>query len=164
MSVTDWRTEWQTDRVQTYSPLQFHRWGTKKNFDDQKKLNFVLIYDFFILRSKIVVFRINIFAFIMFMGKTKIKLPKNSIFKKNWILNIVEWADISFDLLPQLLSLPQEVESYGFPTLNPRVLTGAFIRNKQTNFVTCWHLLIIYHLRTFCINIEEYMENVAPWN
>ena len=37
-------------------------------------------------------------------------------------------------------------------------------RNKQTNFVTYWHLLIIYHLRTFCINTEEYMENVAPWN
>ena len=46
---------------------------TKKNFDEQKKLNFVLIYNFFILRSKIVVFSINVFAFIMFMGKIKRK-------------------------------------------------------------------------------------------
>ena len=33
---------------------------------------------------------------------------------------IVEWADISFDLPPQLCelpSLPQKVGSYGFPTL-----------------------------------------------
>ena len=37
--------------------------------------------------------------------------------KENKILNIVEWADISFDLPPQLPSLPQEVGSYGFPTL-----------------------------------------------
>ena len=29
-SVTDRRTDRQTDRVQTYSPLRFHRWGTKK--------------------------------------------------------------------------------------------------------------------------------------
>ena len=27
---TDGRTDRQTDRVQTYSPLRFHRWGTKK--------------------------------------------------------------------------------------------------------------------------------------
>ena len=27
---TDGRTDGQTDRVQTYSPLRFHRWGTKK--------------------------------------------------------------------------------------------------------------------------------------
>ena len=26
---TDGRTDGQTDRVQTYSPLRFHRWGTK---------------------------------------------------------------------------------------------------------------------------------------
>ena len=38
-----------------------------------KKLNFVLIYNFFILRSKIEVFSINLFAFIMFMGKIKRK-------------------------------------------------------------------------------------------
>ena len=29
---TDWRTDWRTDRVQTYSPLRFHRWGTKNHF------------------------------------------------------------------------------------------------------------------------------------
>ena len=28
---TDGQTDGQTDRVQTYSPLRFHRWGTKKN-------------------------------------------------------------------------------------------------------------------------------------
>ena len=28
---TDRMTEWQTDRVQTYSPLRFHRWGTNKH-------------------------------------------------------------------------------------------------------------------------------------
>ena len=38
-----------------------------------KKLNFVLIYNFFILRSKIEVFGINLLAFIMFMGKIKRK-------------------------------------------------------------------------------------------
>ena len=27
---TDWRTDRLTDRVQTYSPLRFHRWGTNK--------------------------------------------------------------------------------------------------------------------------------------
>ena len=29
-SVTDRQTDWRTDRVQTYSPLRFHRWGTNK--------------------------------------------------------------------------------------------------------------------------------------
>ena len=33
-------------------------------------------------------------------------------------MNTVEWAGISFDLPPELSSLPQEVGSYGFPTLN----------------------------------------------
>ena len=28
--LTDRQTDGQTDRVQTYSPLRFHRWGTKK--------------------------------------------------------------------------------------------------------------------------------------
>ena len=27
--LTDRQTDWRTDRVQTYSPLRFHRWGTK---------------------------------------------------------------------------------------------------------------------------------------
>ena len=30
-SVTDRQTDWRTDRVQTYSPLRFHRWGTNKH-------------------------------------------------------------------------------------------------------------------------------------
>ena len=34
-----------------------------------KKLNFVLIYNFFILRSKMVVFSIKVFPTSMFMGK-----------------------------------------------------------------------------------------------
>ena len=38
-------------------------------------------------------------------------------------MNIVEWADISFDLLPHLPSLPQEVGSYGFPTLKGKWFT-----------------------------------------
>ena len=38
-----------------------------------KNLNFVLIYNFFILRSKIGVFSISVFAFVMFMGKIKRK-------------------------------------------------------------------------------------------
>ena len=46
---------------------------TKKNFDEQKKINFVLIYNFFTLRSKMVVISINVFAFIMFMRKIKRK-------------------------------------------------------------------------------------------
>ena len=29
-SVTDRQTDWRTDRVQTYSPLRFHLWGTNK--------------------------------------------------------------------------------------------------------------------------------------
>ena len=38
-----------------------------------KKFNFVLIYNFFILRSKMMVFSINLFASVMSMGKIKIK-------------------------------------------------------------------------------------------
>ena len=28
---TDGQTDWRTDRVQTYSPLRFHQWGTNKD-------------------------------------------------------------------------------------------------------------------------------------
>ena len=38
-----------------------------------KKSNFVLIYNFFILRSKIEMFSVNVIAFIMFIGKIKRK-------------------------------------------------------------------------------------------
>ena len=30
-SVMDRQTDWRTDRVQTYSPLRFHRWGTNNH-------------------------------------------------------------------------------------------------------------------------------------
>ena len=48
----------------------------------KKKLNFVLIYNFFILSSWMVMFSINVFASIMFIGKNKNEITKNSILKK----------------------------------------------------------------------------------
>ena len=44
---------------------------TKKNFDEQKKINFVTIYNFVIKASLLVVFDINIPANITLMGKYK---------------------------------------------------------------------------------------------
>ena len=48
----------------------------------KEKLNYVLIYNFFILRSKMVVFSIKVFPTIIFMGKNKKKQQqKNSMLK-----------------------------------------------------------------------------------
>ena len=52
---------------------------TKKNFDEQKKINFVIIYYFVIKSSLVVVFDINILANITLMGKYQ----KNIIKVKN---------------------------------------------------------------------------------
>ena len=48
---------------------------TKKNFDEQKKINFVIIYNFVIKASSVVVFDINMLADITLMGK----IPKKTI-------------------------------------------------------------------------------------
>ena len=49
---------------------------TKKNFDEQKKeLNFVVIYNIVIKASLVLVFSINILAYITLM----VKYPKNII-------------------------------------------------------------------------------------
>ena len=42
---------------------------TKKNFDEQKKRKFEIIYNFVIKASSVVVFDINILANITLMGK-----------------------------------------------------------------------------------------------
>ena len=51
---------------------------TKKNFDEQKKLNFVIIYNFVIKASLALVFSVNILANITLMGK----IPKKYKSKK----------------------------------------------------------------------------------
>ena len=55
---------------------------TKNNFDEQKKLNFVLIYNFVIKVSSVMVFDINILANITLMGKYQENIKKS---KTNWI-------------------------------------------------------------------------------
>ena len=47
---------------------------TKKNFDEQKKLNFVIIYNFVIKASLVLVFSVNILANITLMGKIPKKI------------------------------------------------------------------------------------------
>ena len=49
---------------------------TKKNFDEQKKINFVLIYNFLINGSSAVIFGVNVLANINFMGKIQRKYQK----------------------------------------------------------------------------------------
>ena len=50
---------------------------TKKNFDEQKKINFVIIYNFVIKASLMLVFSINILADITLMGKITKKYHKS---------------------------------------------------------------------------------------
>ena len=50
---------------------------TKKNFDEQKKLNFVTIYNFVIKASLVVVFDVNILADTTLMGKIPKKYHKS---------------------------------------------------------------------------------------
>ena len=50
---------------------------TKKNFDEQKKLNFVTIYNFVIKASLAVVFDINIIAYTTLLGKIPPKIHKS---------------------------------------------------------------------------------------
>ena len=50
---------------------------TKKNFDEQKKLNFVIIYNFVIKASLVLVFSVNILANITLMGKIPKKYHKS---------------------------------------------------------------------------------------
>ena len=50
---------------------------TKKNFDEQKKLNFVTIYNFVIKANLLVVFDVNILADTTLMGKIPIKYHKS---------------------------------------------------------------------------------------
>ena len=50
---------------------------TKKNFDEKKKFNSVLIYNFLINGSSVVVFGIIILANINFMGKIQRKYQKS---------------------------------------------------------------------------------------
>ena len=47
---------------------------TKKNYDEQKKLNFVTIYNFVIKTSLVVAFDINKLADTTLMGKTQKKI------------------------------------------------------------------------------------------
>ena len=51
---------------------------TKKNFDEQKKLNFVTIYNFVIKASLVVVFGVNIIANTTLMGKIPQKYHKST--------------------------------------------------------------------------------------
>ena len=51
---------------------------TKKNFDEQKKINFVIIYNFVIKASLVLVFSVNILANITLMGK----IPQKNIKSK----------------------------------------------------------------------------------
>ena len=50
---------------------------TKKNFDEQKNLNFVLIYKFLIYGSSVVVFGVNVLVNINFMGKIQREYQKS---------------------------------------------------------------------------------------
>ena len=50
---------------------------TKKNFDEQKKIYFVTIYNFVIKASLVVLFDISIIAYTTLMGKIPKKFHKS---------------------------------------------------------------------------------------
>ena len=73
---------------------------TERNFDEQKKWNFVIIYNFVIKASSVVVFNINMLANITLMGK----VPTNIIKVKNYQNSL--WTSIEcamkFRMITQL--------------------------------------------------------------